>query len=404
MQAIDVLAIDDDKIVQKIIRRALEPNGFTVRTANDGEAGLVEAIANPPQLVLLDVEMPGMNGYQLCEQLAERPEYEHIPIVFLSSHSSLQERMLGYEKGADDYIVKPFEEADLLARMKVLLRYAQQQRELHAQVQQATLTAMEALNTTSELGMAMSYMERSLNFNSIQEAAQGLLEVTVGLGLRCRLMVASDDTLHWFPSGDDVSPLEKELIEMSDRDQRFHDFGNSTLVNYPAASLLVTNMPVEDPGRYGRIKDLLPLLLSGLSAKIYALATQEALKRHAQELTRNIAHIRGSLYHLGKVVLQNRKDSSATLQSMIHALQDDLLRMGLAEDEEQYLIDRIDASAEDAIEKMDTGSQVGQSFSYVHQYLKQVGAQQRTLSEAYEQILEQQKRVSHAASRDIELF
>ena len=404
MDPIDVLAVDDDKLVQKIIRRALEPNGYEVRTANDGESGLQEAIARPPQVLLLDVEMPGLTGYQVCEQLAERPEYQHIPIVFLSSHSSLHERMLGYEMGADDYIVKPFEAEDLLARIGVLLRYANQQRELHLQINQAKRTAIEALNTTSELGQAMSFMEKSVNFRTLDEAATGLLEVTDNLALNCRLMISYSEETHWYPSENDVSPLEKELIEMSDQQQRFHDFGASTLVNFPACSLLVTNMPLEDPERYGRIKDLIPLLLSGLSSKVFAIATLDALKDHTQNLTHSLSSIRGSLYRLGTSVLDNRRASSESLQGMIHNLQDDLLRMGLAEDEEQYLIDRIDASAEDAIEKMDSGSQLGNSFSFVHHHLKQVNDQQRALADAFEEIIAKQSQITQAASGDIELF
>jgi len=404
MQPIDVLAIDDDKIVQKIIRRALEPNGFAVRTANDGESGLAEATANPPDVVLLDVEMPGLNGYQVCEKLVELPAYQHIPIVFLSSHSSLRERMLGYEMGADDYVVKPFEAEELLARITVLLKYARQQDQLKKEADQARSTAMEALSTTSDLGQAMAFVERSLNFVSIDETAHGLLEVTEGLGLDCRLMVSFDEQHQWYPSELEVSPLEKELIEMSDRGQRFLDFGNATLVNFPSASLLVTNMPLDDPERYGRIKDLLPLLLSGLSSKLHALSTQEALKVHTQELTQSIARIRGSLYHLGTTLLNNRRAGNEILQNMMSALQDDLLRMGLAEDEEQYLIDRIDASAEDAIERLDAGSQLGHSFAFVHQNLKRVGAQQQALADAFEQIVAQQEQAESSAGGDIELF
>lgn len=404
MDLIDVLAVDDDKIVHKIIRKALDAAGFAVRSAFDGESGLNQALANPPQVILLDVEMPGLNGYQVCEKLVEQEAFKHVPIVFLSSHSSLQERMLGYEMGADDYIVKPFQSEELAARLKVLLKYAEEQKELHQQIAVANATAIQALTTTSELGVAMSFMERSLTYSSIDEAAMGLLEVAETLALECRLLVTMDDCTCWYPSEDKVSPLEKELIEMSDRNQRFLDFGVSTLVNFPVASLLVTNMPLEDPERYGRVKDLVPLLLSGLSSKVYALTTQAALRQHAENLTQSLARIRGSLYALGTNMLQNRKDSQDVLQNMIHELQDDLLRMGLAEDEEQYLIDRIDQSAENAITKMDAGSEIGHSFAFVHDNLKQVAAEQVQMSEAFQHILEKQALTDTSASGDIELF
>lgn len=405
MDAIDVLAIDDDKLVHKIIRKSLEGEGFSVRSAFDGESGLEAAHKQAPHIILLDVEMPGMNGYQVCERLAEDPAFSHVPIVFLSSHSSIEERMRGYDVGADDYLVKPFETDNLLARMRVLLRYANEQKTLHAQVSLAQNTAMQALSSTSELGQAMSFMEKSLSFQNIEEAAEQLLSVTGGLGLDCRLMITMHQQAHWYPSEDKVSPLEKELIEMSDRQQRILDFGASTLVNYPVVSILTTNMPLEDPDRYGRIKDLLPLLLSGMSAKIYALETQEALQQHAEQLNTSITNIRSSLYHLGTNVLSSKQASSETLQNMVHKLQDDLLRMGLAEDEEQLIIERIDESAEHAIEQLDTANELGTAFRFVHGNLKHVAKQQHALSEAYQALIaQQQEQTDNANSGDIELF
>ena len=404
MEAIDILAIDDDKIVQKVVRRALEPEGFNVRTADDGESGLEQALSAPPHIVLLDVEMPGMNGYQVCEKLVEQEAFHHIPIVFLSAHSTLQERMLGYEMGADDFVVKPFEAVDLVARMRVLLKYAAEQKELHTQVQLAQQAALAALSSTSELGQAMSFMERSIIYNSIDELADGMLEVASNLALDCRLMVETQGARNWYSSSESISPLEKELIEMSDRRQRFADFGASTLVNYPVASLLVTNMPLHDAERYGRIKDLLPLLLSGLSAKVHALATQTALRNHTEQLDRSVSRIRNSLYHLGSTMLDNQKAAGLSVQSMIQKLEEDLLRMGLEEDEEQYLIHRIDESAESAVAQMDVGAEVGLAFRFVHEHLKQVAHEQQALMTTFDEIMSKQQDVSHAASGDIELF
>ena len=93
LSGVDVLAIDDDRISQKMISRALQGVGLKPRLANDGEHGLEEAARATPDVILLDVEMPGMNGYEVCEQLRNTPETQDTPIIFLSSHSSLRERM-----------------------------------------------------------------------------------------------------------------------------------------------------------------------------------------------------------------------------------------------------------------------------------------------------------------------
>ncbi len=83
---IDILAIDDDKFIQKVITKSLTSSSMSVRTANDGEPGIVAAINNKPDIILLDVEMPGINGYEVCDRLRNINETKDIPIVFLSSH------------------------------------------------------------------------------------------------------------------------------------------------------------------------------------------------------------------------------------------------------------------------------------------------------------------------------
>lgn len=87
---IDILAIDDDKFIQKVIIKTLSSSSMSVRTADNGELGIEAAINKPPDIILLDVEMPGINGYEVCDRLRNSNETKEVPIVFLSSHSSLR--------------------------------------------------------------------------------------------------------------------------------------------------------------------------------------------------------------------------------------------------------------------------------------------------------------------------
>ena len=160
---IDILAIDDDKFIQKVIIKSLQSNSISIRTANDGESGIEEAIRKTPDIILLDVEMPGINGYEVCERLRDNVQTKETPIVFLSSHSSLRERMQGYEVGADDYLVKPFEKDHLLARISVLIKYQSQREELAEQYQIAQKNAILAMTGANELAIAMRFLEKSLS-------------------------------------------------------------------------------------------------------------------------------------------------------------------------------------------------------------------------------------------------
>jgi len=363
---INVLAIDDDKFIQKVITRSLNSDTLVVRTANDGESGIEEAIRNVPDLILLDVEMPGINGYETCIRLRELDETKNIPIIFLSSHSSLQERMQGYEVGADDYLVKPFEKENLLVRVNILVKYHNEREELRSQYELAHNNAITALTGAGELGLAIHFLEKSHSYHAINDLAQGLLESTEQLSIECCAMIVEQDQLLWYSSENTtISPLEKELIEMCDKEARFLDFGNRTIINYPKVSLLVKNMPLDDMDRYGRIKDLLPLLLSSANAKINALITQEALIKQSSHLFDSFRKIRNSLFYLGSTIVKNRNDSTEIMNALTQELNCDLLRMGLEEDQEAYLLNRIDTALENVMEEMDAGLEIRQAISFI---------------------------------------
>ncbi len=400
----DILAIDDDKMSHKFIKRALEPAGYELRSAFNGEEGLEAALQNPPQIILLDVEMPGMNGYDVCTQLRQHEITRDIPVIFLSSHSSLRERMQGYEVGADDYLVKPFEPENLVARVGVLQRFREQRSQLLHDYESARETAMVALAGTSELAMAMQFLERSHSLNDIGALASALFEVTRNLQLNCCLYVNVDDEEHWFADGEGIRPLEQELVQMSDRGQRFVDFGARTIVNYQNLSLLVREMPLDDMSRYGRIKDLLPLLLSSVDTRVGNLAAEKAMMKQSQELLAAFGRIRSSFYHLTKGLIRNQEYSNGLLRGMLQELNQDFLRMGLEEDQEAYVLDRIDTAIEDAIEKIDASQALRDTLLVLLPSLKNVYHQQQEMVDIFIANHNRAQTETAADMGDIELF
>jgi two-component system response regulator MprA len=121
-----ILIIEDDEAILKVIRRGLTYEGYQVDTAVDGETGLIQSRERHPDLVLLDLMLPGIDGLEVCQRL--RAGGGNTPILVLTAKDALQDRILGLDSGADDYMVKPFELDELLARIRALLRRTQQER------------------------------------------------------------------------------------------------------------------------------------------------------------------------------------------------------------------------------------------------------------------------------------
>ena len=114
-----VLVIDDDPKIVNMLRRALAYAGYPVKTALSAAEGLARALEDQPGLVILDVMLPDLSGFEVCRRLREGSE---VPILMLTARDEVDDRVRGLDEGADDYLVKPFALQELLARVRVLLR------------------------------------------------------------------------------------------------------------------------------------------------------------------------------------------------------------------------------------------------------------------------------------------
>lgn len=117
-----LLFVDDDPDIRAVFRRAAERHGFTVRTEADGEAGLAAAVDEGPDLVVLDVNMPRMDGRDVCRELKARDDTRDIPVLFLSARGDEFNRHLCLELGAEDFIEKPFDLDGLMRKVKYLIK------------------------------------------------------------------------------------------------------------------------------------------------------------------------------------------------------------------------------------------------------------------------------------------
>jgi len=119
-----ILVIDDDASILKLVSEVLTEEGFSVITANCGEEGIKKVHQSKPNLVILDLRLPDMDGFQICQTLKKDKSVSSIPIIMLTVKSTKSSTVAGLEMGADDYIVKPFNQEELVARVKTVLRRA----------------------------------------------------------------------------------------------------------------------------------------------------------------------------------------------------------------------------------------------------------------------------------------
>jgi len=121
-----ILVIEDERDILDLVRHYLEKEGFRTRTVADGLAGLTAARQERPDLIVLDLMLPGMDGLELCKKLRADPATAITPVIMLTAKADETDRIVGLELGADDYLTKPFSPKELVARVKALLRRVEQ--------------------------------------------------------------------------------------------------------------------------------------------------------------------------------------------------------------------------------------------------------------------------------------
>ena len=116
-----ILIVDDDLDILELLKMNLEPEGYNVRTANDGESAVQSACANPPDLILLDVMMPQKSGFEVMAELKNIENTKNVPVILVTARGQTEDKVLGLDTGADDYITKPFDLREVTARIEAVL-------------------------------------------------------------------------------------------------------------------------------------------------------------------------------------------------------------------------------------------------------------------------------------------
>ncbi|MEM9538555.1 MAG: response regulator transcription factor [Cyanobacteria bacterium P01_E01_bin.42] len=144
-----ILIVDDDRNIRENLQEILEEAGYQVDSASSGQAGLEAFAKNPPDAVISDVMMPGMNGLEFCRTLRGSTSGQLVPFIFLSGKGELEDRIKGHEMGADDYISKPFVMRELLAKLDAQL---ERSRRIHVEIvrMMQQMSALQGIIPSSE--------------------------------------------------------------------------------------------------------------------------------------------------------------------------------------------------------------------------------------------------------------
>lgn len=333
----NILVIDDAPDMLELACAFLENAGNTVIQKSDGESALayLDSHYEEIDLVLSDILMPGIDGYQLCSTIKEDSRFAYLPVIFMSSLTDLEEKIKGYSHGADDYVVKPVAFEELNEKIRRILEIREKNKQLTKQIGVSNSAALEAMTYSSDLGQVLNFYKTSLNSDNYEQLAANVFELTGFLSLKASILFSSDDGIQCFGDRDTLSPLESNILEMARGKSRFYDFNSRTIVNYPHFSLLIKNMPLDRPERYGTLKDTLGSLGDAIEARTKALISN-SLEGKRTDL---IKTVQGAMEKTGKTMQEVQQRSESAIDVMMEDIEDAFISLGLTEQQEQKIRD-----------------------------------------------------------------
>ncbi|MDH5327028.1 MAG: response regulator [Gammaproteobacteria bacterium] len=367
-----VLVVDDEPFNYELIKPVLGEE-FQIDYAGSGDDCIQFLTAHIPDIILLDVEMPGMNGYETCQLIKNSELTRNIPVTFVSARDSVEERLKGYEVGGDDYVIKPYSAAELRSKIEVAIYKNQEKEQLKQNATEAMGTAMTAMTSAGELGVVLHFFEASFSCKNIIDLADLVLDSMSSFGLSCIVYISTKNgEVTKCSNGKPPSTLELELMQMVRSKDRIFDFDLRTVINYPNISLLIKNMPGEDRDKYGRIKDNMAILVEGAESRIRAIEVEERLGWQQNAIIDLVDKTQKTLEIISYEQQQNKEQSVSNMDQMMSSLEDSFMTLGLTEEQEQSLLSVTQTAADKALELYEAGLKMDKQFQMVMDELKRV--------------------------------
>ena len=364
-----ILAVDDEPFNLEIIEEILEELDFELRLASSGQECLSMVEEYMPQVILLDVSMPKMNGYEVCKELKANPKTQDIIVMFVSARGTVEERMEGYSVGAEDYIVKPFGHDELKQKLNKLNQVLLEKQQLEKQVKEATSTAFNAMANSSEMGQIVNYVEHIGFINDVEELGKALVECLQAFGLQSNIEFRCNDTKLHFALNGVCSPIVIELFEMLKSKGRLHEFSHRILVNYELVSLLILNMPEHDEQKHGRIRDHICFIVSVTEQQLRAITTKQMLVSQQERLNKVASTIHSKFHSLIGLLNDSRINNEKVFKQLQEELEERIPTMGLDEDQEVFIYKKVDETIQNSVARQESVDQVKKAFAEIEQDL-----------------------------------
>lgn len=328
------MVVDDSEISLATIAHALE-NVNPILFSSPLEAlQYAENLESPPFLVILDLMMPEINGFEVCKRLRELFSDTETEIIFYSSNNNLDDRIKGFEVGASDFLVKPVAIQELQVKaLKAIYRVREERKQKHASSKQDE--AIKGIITElSEQSILVNFLRAANAASSVEKLCKLIVKAASDFGLSASVRSSFTIDDHEFSTvestGGTLPPLELELLRRLSSSERIFTQNNRLFLNYPHFTLIVKNMP-DDKAFAGRLRDHLAIMLEAVGSRIKLFSQEQEVKLLISSLqaTQENAKLRN------KITMKAIVD---TMTDVINAVENKIFEYDLTETQEAELL------------------------------------------------------------------
>lgn len=355
-----VLIVDDSPEDIQVIMQNLKDT-YAVLVANSGTKALEMAQKeNKPDVILLDIMMPGIDGYETCRQLKQNDVTRDIDVIFVSANDTVEEKMAGYDVGASDYVIKPVHPEEL--RQKVDLAIDNQS--VRNQIGELMATTMNVITSSGEQGVIIDFFRESGVTTSIDKLGKLIVEAVGHYNLKNTVQIRSEQGTFFYGTKMPVPPLEQELLTRQKDGDKIFSWGSRCIYNFNNISLLVKNMPEEQEMK-GRIRDNLAILVEGAGARLQVLDKDSVLSNLVHDSNEVIKQVEDEQ-------LEHKLESKHVLEDLLDEIEEAFLAWGLTEQQEQVLVNIVRNSIDRSMNLFDRGIETDKKMSKVFDRLSEL--------------------------------
>lgn len=367
-----VLIVDDSPEDIHFLMENLKDD-YAVLAATSGEKALEILAKQPtPNVILMDVMMPGMNGYETCRRIKSDPQTKDADVIFVSAHDSTDEKLAGYEAGGSDYVIKPFSPSELVQKVQLSIDNRERQNTLEQEKTFAMETAMTAMTSAGELGVVLEFLRHSFTITNITDLALHVIEAISRYSLQCSLQMRSTiETINVSNRGA-ASPLEQELLTRLSDQGRIMEHGGRLILNFGDISFLIKNMPLDDPDKCGRIRDNVAILAEGAESKLKALEIEQHNAASKERLQKLALNSNRALQAIEQIQQRQKEENMQIMDAVMQQMEASFFSLGLTEEQETNLQNIVQSGVDRALNNFEAGIEVDKQLREISQNLQSV--------------------------------